>query len=66
MPGIVGLITNKPRPWVEAQLKQMVAALNHESNYATGTWVDESLGVYAGWIARSNSFADGMPARERA
>jgi asparagine synthase (glutamine-hydrolysing) len=61
MPGIVGLITNKPRPWAEAQLKQMVAVLNHESNYTTGTWVDESLGVYAGWVARSNSFADGMP-----
>jgi asparagine synthase (glutamine-hydrolysing) len=61
MPGIVGLITNRPRPWAEAQLKQMVAALNHQANYTAGTWVDESLGVYAGWVARKDSFADEMP-----
>jgi asparagine synthase (glutamine-hydrolysing) len=39
----------------------MVEALRHESFYTSGTWVDESQGVYAGWIARKNSFADGMP-----
>lgn len=61
MPGIVGLITNKPRRWAEAQLKQMLAALNHESNYISGAWIDESIGVYAGWVARAGSFADGMP-----
>jgi asparagine synthase (glutamine-hydrolysing) len=61
MPGIVGLITKRPRAWAEAQLQQMVAALRHESSYVTGTWVDESLGIYVGWIARGNSFSDGMP-----
>jgi asparagine synthase (glutamine-hydrolysing) len=39
----------------------MVAALRHESSYATGTWVDESLGIYVGWIARGKSFSDDMP-----
>ena len=29
----------------------------------TGTWIDESLGIYVGWIARKGSFADGMPVR---
>jgi len=33
----------------------------HESFYVTGTLVDESLGVYVGWIARKGSFSDGMP-----
>ena len=41
----------------------MVEALRHESFYETGTWVDESLGVYVGWTALENSFSDGMPLR---
>lgn len=44
----------------------MVEALRHESFYGTGTWVDEPSGVYVGWVARKNSFSDGMPlANER-
>ena len=39
----------------------MVEALRHESFYETGTWVDESLGVYVGWAGRKNSFSEGMP-----
>jgi len=61
MPGIVGLITEMPREQAEPQLLQMVATLYHESLYRTGTWIDESLGIYAGWIARKDSFCDGMP-----
>jgi len=41
----------------------MVEALRHEEFYATGTYIDESLGVYVGWVARENSFSDGMPLR---
>jgi asparagine synthase (glutamine-hydrolysing) len=43
----------------------MVAALRHEPFYRAGTWIDESLGVYAGWTVIENSFADGMPLRDR-
>ena len=39
----------------------MVAALRHEPFYETGTWIDESAGVYVGWIERKNSFSAGMP-----
>src|ERR1700691_3930855 len=63
MPGIVGLITKRPRDWAEPQLLHMVEALRHESFYVSGTWIDESLGVYVGWVARKDSFADGMPIR---
>jgi asparagine synthase (glutamine-hydrolysing) len=63
MPGIVGLVTRMPRAQAEPQLLRMVAALRHESYYETGTWIDESLGVYVGWIALKNSFSDGMPLR---
>jgi asparagine synthase (glutamine-hydrolysing) len=39
----------------------MLGTLRHESFYVTGTWIDESLGVYVGWTARKGSFSDGMP-----
>jgi asparagine synthase (glutamine-hydrolysing) len=61
MPGIVGLITKAPRERAEAQLSRMVEAICHESFYETGTWVDESLGVYVGWAHRKESFCEGMP-----
>jgi asparagine synthase (glutamine-hydrolysing) len=63
MPGIVGLISRMPREEAEWELLQMVKALCHEDFYVSGTWVEESLGVYVGWIARKDSFSDGMPLR---
>ncbi len=63
MPGIVGLITKMPRERAEPQLLRMVESLRHELFYVTGTWVDESLGVYVGWAARKGSFSEGMPLR---
>lgn len=41
----------------------MVARLRHEDFYVTGTWVEESLGICVGWVARKGSFADKMPLR---
>jgi asparagine synthase (glutamine-hydrolysing) len=61
VPGIVGLITKKPRAVAEAELLRMKEALHHEPFYVTGTWISESLGVYIGWSAHKGSFADGMP-----
>ena len=52
MPGIVGLITRLPRAEAMQQLGRMVASLRHESFYVEGTWFDESLGVYIGWVER--------------
>jgi asparagine synthase (glutamine-hydrolysing) len=61
MPGIVGLITNRPRHEAERQLLDMVSSLQHEAFYNSGTWINEELGVYVGWVARKGSFSDGMP-----
>lgn len=61
MPGIVGLITKMPRERAEQQLVRMVAALRHESSYITGTWIDESLGIYLGWTALKGAFAERLP-----
>src|SRR5277367_1541875 len=63
MPGIVGILSRMPREQAERELLRMVEALRHENFYVTGTWVEESLGVYVGWVARKDSFADGMPLR---
>src|SRR4051812_29781043 len=61
MPGIVGLITRMPRQRAVRELAAMVDTLCHEPFYRTGTWIDESAGVYVGWAAREGSFSDGMP-----
>ncbi len=41
----------------------MVEALRHETFYVAGTWHDEELGVYVGWVARKESDAARMPLR---
>jgi len=61
MPGIVGLITKMPRALAEAQLQSMLRTICYETFYSSGTWIDESLGVYVGWTALKDSFSDGMP-----
>jgi asparagine synthase (glutamine-hydrolysing) len=63
MPGIVGLITKLPREQAKRELCQMVSAMCHENFHVTGTWVEESLGIYVGWVALKDSFSDGMPLR---
>jgi asparagine synthase (glutamine-hydrolysing) len=61
VPGIVGIITKKPRAWAEPQVLSMVKALKYESFYSSGTLTEESLGVYVGWVAIQNSFSNCMP-----
>jgi asparagine synthase (glutamine-hydrolysing) len=63
MPGIVGLVTKMPRAWAEPQLLRMLETMRHESFYVTGTFIDETLGLYVGWVARKDSFSDRMPVR---
>lgn len=61
MPGIVGLVTKRPRAVAECELREMLKSLCHEPFYRSGTWIDERAGIYVGWVARAGSFADGMP-----
>lgn len=61
MPGIVGIVTRMAPEQAQAQLRLMVKALCRESFYTSGTWADESTGVYAGWTAKQGSFSDAMP-----
>jgi asparagine synthase (glutamine-hydrolysing) len=41
----------------------MVETLRHDPSCETGTWIDETLGVYVGWTAHKNAFSSGMPLR---
>lgn len=63
MPGIVGCVTRRPRACVEAEVRRMTESLLHERFYVAGTWAEESLGVYLGWVAQEGSSCDGMPLR---
>jgi len=63
VPGIVGLVTNRPRRDAEHRLSGMLNSLKHEVFYNSGTWINEELGVYLGWVARKGSFSDRMPLR---
>src|SRR5215475_6811514 len=55
MPGLVGLITRLPRERAVPELLRMVETLRHEPFYDTGTWIDESMGIYVGWTVRKTS-----------
>lgn len=61
MPGIVGLITRKPRKEALRALEQMLCVLQHERFYTTGSWCDGEAGIYLGWTERNGSFCERMP-----
>ena len=56
-------MTTKPRECAERELGRMVESIRHESFYATGTWMDESLGVYVGWAGLQTPAISGLPLR---
>jgi asparagine synthase (glutamine-hydrolysing) len=61
MPGIVGIIAKGPRGRHEGDLTLMINSMMHESFYRSGSYINESLGVYAGWICHKDSYSDCMP-----
>lgn len=61
MPGLVGIITKNGAETAKPQLRQMIAAMLHESFYESGEWIDESAGVYVGWIGRKGTYPSGRP-----
>ena len=61
MPGIVGIISNSKRLADRADIDAMVECMLHEKFYLSGTFVNEQLGLSAGWVSHSGSFSDCMP-----
>jgi asparagine synthase (glutamine-hydrolysing) len=61
MPGIAGIISPVRREENKRDLGLMVSAMTHEAGYQTGIYVNEDLGLYAGWVCHEGSFSDCMP-----
>lgn len=58
MPGIAGIICRRPASECQPLVKAMVASMDHETFYVSGTHSVAEMGVFAGWVAHENSFAD--------
>ena len=61
MPGVAGIISQKPPEECESLVKSMIASMKHEHFYTSGVYAAPEMGVYGGWVAHENSFAAGQP-----
>jgi asparagine synthase (glutamine-hydrolysing) len=61
MPGIVGIIGQRPSEQYDALVKSMVTGLMHEPFYTHGTYVNEELGLCSGWACHKGAFEDCLP-----
>jgi asparagine synthase (glutamine-hydrolysing) len=60
MPGIIGIISQRSADECESLMSSMVATMEHERFYVSGTYSIPEMGVYAGWVALENSMAAGQ------
>jgi asparagine synthase (glutamine-hydrolysing) len=60
MPGIVGIISDRPAAECESLVEAMIACMKHEPFYVFGRHSVPDMGVYAGWVAHEGSFAAGQ------
>lgn len=56
MPGIFGIITRRPANQAREELGRMLRSVRHESFYRSGSWSNEELGLYTGWVGRGDEF----------
>src|SRR6266540_1533119 len=61
MPGIVGIISQRRSEQYSDLVKSMAKCLMHESFYTGGTYVNEELGLWLGWVNHEGSFSDCLP-----
>jgi asparagine synthase (glutamine-hydrolysing) len=61
MPGIVGIISQRPSKGYSALVVSMVKCLKHEPFYSDGTCTNEDLGLWSGWACHNRAFADCLP-----
>jgi asparagine synthase (glutamine-hydrolysing) len=57
MPGIVGIISQKPSDECQRLVRSMLGSMEGESFYRSGTHFVPELGVYGGWVSLEGSFA---------
>lgn len=61
MPGIIGIISKTSIDKNKQDMSEMVNCMRHESFYSTGTYCNEQMGIYTGWVCHKDSFCDCMP-----
>ena len=61
MPGIAGIISKTSQGKNEKDIGLMVECMMHESFYSSGEYINDKLGLYAGWVCQEGSFSDCMP-----
>lgn len=61
MPGIAGFFRTGKTDENNRMLIQMVDCMLHETFYSSGTYANEKLGLWIGWVSLEGSFADCMP-----
>jgi len=61
MPGIVGIVSQRPSKEYNALLQTMVKCLIHEPFYTEGTYINEDLGLCSGWACHKGAFGDCLP-----
>src|SRR5437762_4800336 len=61
MPGIVGIVSQRPSAEYYALVKSMVKCLKHEPFYTDGTYINEELGLWSGWACHQGAFEDCLP-----
>ncbi len=61
MPGIIGIISKISPDKNVQDISNMVNCMLHESFYSWGSYCNDQIGVYAGWICHKDSFCDCMP-----
>jgi asparagine synthase (glutamine-hydrolysing) len=61
MPGLTVIIGSGQKERNQTDMNRMVASLKHESFYNSGTYLNESLGLYVGWALHPGSYSDCLP-----
>jgi asparagine synthase (glutamine-hydrolysing) len=61
MSGIAGIISRRPASECLPLVKAMVASMEHETFYVSGTHSVPEMGIHAGWVAQEDFFAAGQP-----
>ena len=61
MPGIAGIISKSYGEKRRNDLGFMIEQMVHEPFYVTGSYMNDQMGLFAGWVCIKGSFSDCMP-----
>lgn len=61
MPGIIGIISKTSPDKRKQDLDKMITCMKHEKSYSSGSYINDKLGIYTGWLCHKDSFCDCLP-----